>query len=85
MPLGEQRPAVRIPYQPTAVFTTRSYRLVSDQEPITLGSAGRCHRFPRLWASSLSHSRTSFAWKRWQDKPDGRHCLRALLDPTPCT
>jgi len=39
---------------------------VSDQFSIFFGSTSRRHRFPRLYASTLSHNRTSLERNRWQ-------------------
>jgi len=48
------------------VFTSRCCKLVSDQFSIRWGNASRRHRLPRLYAITLSHSRTSFDRNRWQ-------------------
>ena len=40
------------------------WRLVSDHVSIRVGRTSRRHRFPKLYASTLSCKRTSFARKR---------------------
>jgi hypothetical protein len=54
-------------YSRPPVLTRRCWRLVSDQVSIRAGSTSRRQRFPRLYASTLSCNRTSFARKRWHD------------------
>jgi len=49
--------------RPRKVFG-RCCKLVGDQFPIRCGSASRPHRFPRLYAITLSHNRTSFDQNR---------------------
>jgi hypothetical protein len=48
------------------VFTNRCCGLVNDHVPIPFGSISRGHRLPKLYAITLSHSRTSFDRNRWQ-------------------
>lgn len=40
------------------VFTNRCYKLVKNHFSIPFGSTKRRHKFPRLYAVVLSHSRT---------------------------
>ena len=45
-----------------------------------LGRTGRCHRFPKLYATTLNGNRTSFAWNRWHDsRAQCVACLPSLI------
>jgi hypothetical protein len=68
MALRQEQPKMAGMFSRPPVFTVTSLccNLVKDQLPILFGSTSRRHRFPRLQAIRLSHSRTSLDRNRWQ-------------------
>jgi hypothetical protein len=77
--LRQQQPVVSSVLEQSTAGLYKSLLHVNHPFSIFFGSTNRRHSFARLYASTLGHSRTSFARNRWQLSRVKAHAFRGAV------